>query len=200
MRPLQLLPLLALAVVPASLSLRATAQTSLPSGSSIPTPATSAASSAAPAALAAPPAFLSASGAAKPSRASERSALEQLPDQPSPMPPMKAWESAPELHLEPFASACSGHLLREWLHVRCGSGAVDVSLLAGDSKDVSLNLVGEDFARDGDIVLPLRRGRSHVVSITSVELGRYSSGLPNTTALLWVSWPEGEASPTIRLE
>lgn len=199
MRPLKLLPLLALAVVPASLSLRATAQTSTPSGSSIPAPAASNPSTA-PAASAVPPAFLSASGAAKPSRAGERSALEQLPDKPSPMPPMKAWESAPELHLEPFGFACSGHLLREWLHVRCGSGAVEVSLLAGDSKDVSLNLVGEDFARDGDIVLPLRRGRSHVVSITSVELGRYSSGLPNTTALLWVSWPEGEASPTIRLE
>jgi hypothetical protein len=124
-----------------------------------------------------------------------------LPDKPSPMPPMNAWESAEQLEVEPYTGSCKVQLIREWLHVNCGEGnVIDVSLLSGEPAGVALNLNGDDFMKNGDIVLPLRRGRSYVVSVTSLQIGRYSSGLPESSGLLWVSWRPEEDSPTIRLE
>jgi hypothetical protein len=38
-----------------------------------------------------------------------------------------------------------------------------------------------------------------VVSVTAASFGRYSSGLPESAALLWVLWDDAP-SPTVRVE
>jgi hypothetical protein len=209
MRAPKLLLLSGIVLVPLlSLSLRAAADpaaaVSAPAASA-PASATSPAPGGSPAGSGASAASASSSAAPKPPQdptLTERLVAEPLPDKPSRMPTMKEWKDARPLHLEPGqSSGCSAHLIREWVHLHCGLGSdVDVSLLAGDPKDVALNLVGEEFSSDGDAVLPLRRGRSYVVSMTSLQMGRYSSGLPETAALLWVSWPEDSELPRMRLE
>lgn len=125
-----------------------------------------------------------------------------IPDTTSPAPAFSSWKTADKLAPEPRKafSECDVQLQREWLHVRCRGSMVDVALLSGDAKGVALALVGEEFMQEADAVLPLRRGKSYVVSFTSAEFGRYGSGLPDTAALLWVLWPESQALPTVRLE
>ena len=125
-----------------------------------------------------------------------------IPDTTSPAPAFSSWKTADKLAPEPRKafSECDVQLQREWLHVRCRGSMVDVALVSGDAKGVALALVGEEFMQEADAVLPLRRGKSYVVSFTSAEFGRYGSGLPDTAALLWVLWPESQALPTVRLE
>jgi hypothetical protein len=124
--------------------------------------------------------------------------LASLPDKPTPAP--TSWKGAEPLALDAGNGDCEIHLVREWLHASCGSGnVIDVSLLSGESSGVSLSMPGEEFNVRGDIVLPLRKGRSYVVSVTAASFGRYSSGLPESAALLWVLWDDAP-SPTVRVE
>jgi hypothetical protein len=118
---------------------------------------------------------------------------------PTPAPPSSAWATAAKLFVEP-GNVCEVQRIREWLRVHCVRGDVeDVSLLSGDPTGVALAVTGA-AATDADIVLPLRKGRSFVVAVTSLTLGKYSSGLPEQAALLWVLWPDADAAPTVRVE
>lgn len=125
--------------------------------------------------------------------------LASLPEKPTPAP--TTWKGAEALAADGGNAGCDVHLVREWLHATCGGGdVIDVSLLSGDANGVSLSMPGEEFNIRGELVVPLRKGKSYIVSVTSAAFGKYSSGLPESAALVWVLWDEGATMPVIRFE
>lgn len=117
-------------------------------------------------------------------------------------PRFSSWSKLPKLDTDAGAHpSCYVQLVREWLHVHCDRGdLIDITQLVGDGAGVALSVSGEELDKVGDAVLPLRRGHDVVLTFTAASFGRYSSGLPESVATLWVLWPASRARPTVRLE
>ena len=152
--------------------------------------------------LASASASASASGPPPRPRLTATLLAESLSGEASRPPRFSSWQRLAKLDTEagPHPS-CYVQIAREWLHVHCDRGdLIDIAQVVGDGAGVALSVTGEDFDKVGDAVVPLRRGRDLVITFTSAQFGRYSSGLPECAATLWVLWPEAEARPTVRLE
>ncbi|HEV8548691.1 MAG TPA: hypothetical protein VGQ57_06685 [Polyangiaceae bacterium] len=127
-----------------------------------------------------------------------------LPSTESPAPATKEWKQGKRVApTRGHAEHCELALVREWLRVRC-PGLVGAGLIAGDARGVSIHVVGHSFtAGDPDevvtlVVLPLRRGKTHLIGLNDVAM-EYASNALSEGGVVSVQWREGRADPVIVL-
>lgn len=122
-----------------------------------------------------------------------------IPADKSPLPKPNEWPAAPRVGLTrkgPLAAGCRAYLLREWLRVRCAGEAFALSLLGGDA-DVAFWI--DPRTKEGEVLLPLRRGGRHVVQIWKAGVDGAGGFVPTPLAILQQHWIEGAPGPIVTL-
>jgi hypothetical protein len=123
-----------------------------------------------------------------------------IPADRSPLPKPNEWPAAPRVRPTrrgPAAAGCRAYLLREWMRVRCAGEAFALSLLGGDADGVAFWI--DPATKEGEALLPLRRGGRHVVQIW--KAGRDATGVfvPEPLVVLQQHWIEGAPAPVVTL-
>jgi len=153
-----------------------------------------------PAASAAPPATSAAPPASPPVVHGS-----DIPAVASPAPTTVEWRAGKRvLPTRGGGGDCEFVLVREWLRVHCrrelGAGVV-----AGDTKGVSVRVVGRLFGPTGDpgdlaatVVLPIKRGQARVIAFND-PIEEYDSTALGEGPTLGIVWREGRADPVLTL-
>jgi hypothetical protein len=100
------------------------------------------------------------------------------------------------------AGACTLTLVREWLQVRC-TEVLGAGLVAGDTKGVTVHVVGQAFGQTGGpatlvatVVMPVQRGQARIVELNeSVE--EYDSTALGQGLTLSLVWRAGSPDPVL---
>ncbi|MFT3776644.1 MAG: hypothetical protein QM820_65740 [Minicystis sp.] len=116
------------------------------------------------------------------------------------VPKPSEWASAVRVRLTrqgPAAAPCSAWALREWLRVRCATDVFALSLLGGELDGVAFWIDAK--TKEGEVILPLRRGGRHVVQLWKSGKDAQGAFAPEPLVLLQQHWVEGEPAPVVTL-
>jgi hypothetical protein len=121
-----------------------------------------------------------------------------IPTEKSASPKAAEWGGA--LHVRPTrrgaaAASCHADLVREWLRVKCASETFAISFLGGDMDGFAFWI--DPTTKDGEVMMPLRRGAKHVFQLWKAGKDRTGAFAPVPTLVVQEYWLEGAAAPIV---
>jgi len=123
-----------------------------------------------------------------------------IPAEKSKVPKPSEWGAAPRVSVTrrgPAAAGCRAYLLREWLRVRCAGEAFALSMLGGDADGVAFWI--DAATKEGEVLVPLRRGGKHVVQIWKAGKDAAGAFVPVPLVLVQQHWTRDAPAPTVTL-
>jgi hypothetical protein len=141
-------------------------------------------------------------GAPPPAASEEERPLESVPigAEHTPLPKFVDWATAPRVRPTRRSAAgagCRVYLLHEWMKVRCTSETFALSLVGGDFQGVAFWI--DPVTKEGEVLMPLRRGGTHVVQLWKSGKEAAGSFVPQPSLLVQQYWLEGAAAPVITI-
>jgi hypothetical protein len=131
----------------------------------------------------------------------EERALEAvtIPGERSPSPKMGDWSAAVRVRPTRLGAGvnCRVEVVREWMRVRCSSETFAISLLGGDYEGIAYWI--DPVTKDGEVLMPLRRGGKHVFQLWKAGKDRAGAFAPEPTWVVQEYWLEGAPAPTLTI-
>jgi hypothetical protein len=131
-----------------------------------------------------------------------------FPTERSDAPSQDEWKTAPMVEVTrrgAAARACRAYRLREYVKVHCGFATTGLRQLAGSPKDVSLFVTPKsldqpmfDPPNGGQVIFPVRKGEARLFQFFDMQ-SDWDALVPGPSVVVDVTWPDGEASPTVVL-
>ncbi|APR84927.1 Hypothetical protein A7982_10276 [Minicystis rosea] len=123
-----------------------------------------------------------------------------IPTEKSPTPKPSEWANAPRVsptRRGPAAADCRSYLLREWLRVRCSGEIFALSMLGGDQDGLAFWI--DPATKDGEVLMPLRRGGRHVVQLWKAGKDAAGEFTPEPLLVVQQHWIDGAPAPAVTL-
>ncbi|HRI62903.1 MAG TPA: hypothetical protein PK156_01665 [Polyangium sp.] len=127
-----------------------------------------------------------------------------FPEEKSPRPKKEEWKGATDVHLSEgsLVGSCKVQRVREWVRISCSATTAKMTLMGGNSEDVSMLLgpVPQDwgsFPEGGEMIFAVRRGDRRIFEWQGVEFGYRGANSVNNFLVISEMWLPWEDKPVI---